>query len=66
MTKMKTKRGAAKRFSLTGAGKIKRSKAYHRHFMRNQSQRAKVAGRKSAIVTAGDAKLVKRMLPYLD
>lgn len=65
MTKLKTKRGAAKRFSLTGSGKIKRNKAYHRHFMRRQTQRAKIAGRQSAILTEGDAALVRRMLPYL-
>ena len=65
MTKLKTKRGAAKRFSLTGSGKIKRNKAYHRHFMRNQTQRAKVNGRKTGVLTDGDATLVRRMLPYL-
>lgn len=64
MTKMKTRRSAAKRFSLTGTGKIKRSRAGHRHNMTSQPKKAKRLARKSAIATPGDSVLIKNMLPY--
>lgn len=64
MTKMKTRRAAAKRFTFTGTGKIKRRRAAHRHNMTTQPKKAKALARKSAIVTPGDAVLVKVMLPY--
>jgi len=64
MTKMKTRRSAAKRFSFTGTGKIKRSRAGHRHNMTTQPKKAKRLARKSAIVSPGDAVLVRHMLPY--
>ena len=37
MPKMKTKRAAAKRFKVTGSGKLKRNKAYHRHILTKKS-----------------------------
>lgn len=65
MSKMKTRRAAAKRFSFTGTGKIKRRRAFHRHNLTGtQSKAAKVAARKPAYVTGGDAELVRKMLPY--
>lgn len=64
MTKMRTKRAAAKRFSFTGTGKIKRNAAYHRHQMTCKPQKRKVQDRGSHIVADGDAKLIRRMLPY--
>lgn len=65
MSKMKTRRSAAKRFSFTAAGKIKRRRAYHRHNLTDrQSKTAKVRGRKPAFLAPGDAELVKKMLPY--
>jgi large subunit ribosomal protein L35 len=64
MPKMKTKRAAAKRFSFTGTGKIKRAAAYHRHQMTHKPQKRKVQDRKGAILSPGDARLVKLMLPY--
>jgi large subunit ribosomal protein L35 len=64
MSKLKTRRAAAKRFSFTGTGKVKRSKAFHRHNLTAQPQKVKVQQRKSAIVTGGDAELIKKMLPY--
>jgi large subunit ribosomal protein L35 len=63
MTKIKTKRSAAKRFSFTGSGKIKRNAAYHRHYMTHKPQSRKQQDRGSHIVAPGDAKLIKRMLP---
>ena len=64
MTKLKTKRAAAKRFRFTGTGKVARNSAYHRHGLINRPQKAKVEQRKSAVVAPADARMVKRMLPY--
>ena len=49
MPKMKTKRSAAKRFSLTGTGKVKRADAYHRHMMTDKPKRAKVEPAQAAL-----------------
>ncbi|MCB1972311.1 MAG: 50S ribosomal protein L35, partial [Geminicoccaceae bacterium] len=46
MTKLKTRRSAAKRFSFTGTGKIKRRRAGHRHNMTAQPKKAKTLARK--------------------
>jgi large subunit ribosomal protein L35 len=64
MSKLKTKRSAAKRFRFTGTGKVKRNHAYHRHNFTDKPKQAKMRHRKSAILTSGDAALVRRMLPY--
>ena len=64
MPKIKTKRAAAKRFSLTGTGKVKRAHAYHRHNLTSRPKDAKLRHRKSAYLEPGDAALVKMMLPY--
>ena len=62
MPKMKTRRGAAKRFKLTGSGRIKRNKANHRHMLIRRSNKAKRKMRQAGILKTGDAKLVKAML----
>jgi len=64
MPKMKTNRGAAKRFKLTATGKVKRGKAYHRHILTKKSRKRKRNLRQSTVVSDGDAKRVKLMLPY--
>ena len=64
MPKMKTHRGAAKRFKKTATGKLKRSKAYKRHILTKKSAKTKMNLRKSGIVTAGDARRIARLLPY--
>jgi large subunit ribosomal protein L35 len=64
MPKIKTKRAAAKRFSFTGTGKVKRSHAYHRHNLTTKPKKAKMRHRKPAYLAAGDAALVRLMLPY--
>ena len=64
MSKLKTKRVTAKRFSFTGRGKPVRQRANHRHNLTDQPKKAKVAGRKSTLVAAPDVRMVKRMLPY--
>jgi large subunit ribosomal protein L35 len=62
MPKMKTRRGAAKRFKVTGSGRIKRNKANHRHMLIRRSNKAKRKMRQAGILKSGDAKLVKAML----
>lgn len=62
MAKMKTNRSAAKRFKLTGTGKIKKNKAYHSHILEKKSPDRKRNLRKADLVAAVDAKRVKRML----
>lgn len=62
MPKMKTKRGAAKRFKVTGSGKIKRKKAYKSHILTKKSRKRKRALRKSTLVSDGDIGRVRRML----
>ncbi|WP_078391893.1 50S ribosomal protein L35 [Shouchella patagoniensis] len=64
MPKMKTHRGAAKRFKKTGSGKLKRSHAFTSHMFRNKSQKQKRKLRKSAIVHSGDFKRIGQMLTY--
>lgn len=63
--KLKTKRAAHKRFSITGTGKVKRNRAFSKHILTKKSSERKRKFRQSALVkTAGDIKRVKSMLPY--
>lgn len=64
MPKMKTNRGAAKRFKLTGSGKIKRSKAYTSHILTKKSTKRKRGLRQSELVDSANLKGIKRILPY--
>lgn len=64
MPKLKTHRGAAKRFKLTATGKIKRAKAFKSHLLETKSSRRKRRLRQPAVVSAGDAARIKRLLPY--
>jgi large subunit ribosomal protein L35 len=66
MSKLKTKRAAAKRFRFTGTGKIVRNHAYHRHGLTGHPTQAKREQRKRTLVSAADVKMVRRMLPYGD
>ncbi|HZW82211.1 MAG TPA: 50S ribosomal protein L35 [Candidatus Deferrimicrobium sp.] len=65
MPKMKTHRGAAKRFKKTATGKIKRAHAFTSHILEKKSPKRKRNLRKGAIVTRGDAKRIERLIPYL-
>jgi large subunit ribosomal protein L35 len=62
MPKMKSNRGAAKRFKKTGTGKFKRSKAYKAHILTKKSASRKRKLRKGAIVAKADKKRIERML----
>ena len=65
MPKLKTSRGAAKRFTVTGSGKLKRRKAYLRHILTSKTPKQKRGLRQAAIVDATNAKAIRRLLPYL-
>ena len=65
MPKLKTKRAAAKRFKVTGTGKLKRSKAYKRHILTKKSTKTKRNLRKATTVDASNVKTMKKVLPYL-
>lgn len=65
MPKLKTHRGAAKRFSLTGTGKVKRNKAYASHILTKKTRKRKRNLRKSAILDKRDTKGIKKLIPYL-
>ena len=65
MPKIKTNRGAAKRFKKTARGKLKRSKAYASHILTKKSSQRKRQLRQSDYVKGTEEKRAKRMLPYL-
>ncbi len=65
MPKMKTKRGAAKRFKKTGSGKIKRSKAFTSHILTKKSTKRKRNLRKSGLVDDSNSKVIRKILPYM-
>ena len=62
MPKMKTHRGAAKRFKKTGSGKIVRTKSNKQHILTKKSPKRKRHLRKAAIVDKVDEKRLKQML----
>ena len=65
MPKMKTSRAAAKRFKLTGTGKLKRAKAYKSHILTKKSAKTKRNLRKPAMTDATNVKNMKKLTPYL-
>ncbi len=65
MPKMKTHRGAAKRFRITGTGKLKRSKAFKSHILTKKSSKTKRNLRKAGYVSKSQVKVMKKLLPYL-
>jgi large subunit ribosomal protein L35 len=65
MPKMKSHRGAAKRFRITGTGKLKRAKAFKSHILTKKSSKRKRNLRKTDYVDATFEKNIKKMLPYL-
>lgn len=63
--KLKTNRGAAKRFKATASGKLKRSKAYTSHILGKKSPKRKRNLRQAGLVDKTNEKQMKRLLPYL-
>ena len=64
MPKMKTHRGAAKRFSVTKSGRVKRAKAYKSHILNKKSSKRKRHLRKGTYICAAEEKNVKVLIPY--
>ncbi len=64
MPKLKTHTGAAKRFSKTGTGKIKRGQTKTRHILTSKSPKVKRKLGKTLLVSDGDHAKVARMIPY--
>ena len=64
MPKLKTHKGAAKRFRLTATGKIKRGHSHARHILTKKSNKRKRLLDIDALVSAADQKRVEAMLPY--
>ena len=64
MPKIKSHRGAAKRFKKTGTGKFMRSKAFKRHILTSKTKQRKRHLQGTHVVDKSDAPRLKRMLPY--
>ena len=65
MPKMKTRRGAAKRLTVTGSGKIKRSKAFKRHQLTCKNRKRKRDLRHATTVAQVDSRGMRRLIPYM-
>ena len=65
MPKMKTVKTAAKRFKLTGTGKLKRAQANKNHKLGQKTAKRKRNLRKGVMTDATNVKQMKRMIPYL-
>ena len=64
MPKIKTHRGAAKRFSLTKSGKVKRGQAYRSHILTKKSTKRKRGLRKAAYASPANEANIKKLIPY--
>jgi len=64
MPKIKSNRGAAKRFKTTGSGKIVRSKAFSSHILTKKSTKRKRNLRKPGLVDSTNRKSITRLIPY--
>lgn len=64
MPKLKTHKGAKKRFKITGKGRIIRHSSHTRHLFTNKSSKQKRNLRRPSLVHKNDEKRIKRLLPY--
>lgn len=64
MPKIKTNRGAAKRFKITGSGKVVRNKAFANHILTKKTTKRKRNLRKPELVDAANLKQVRKLIPY--
>ena len=65
MPKLKTNRGAAKRFKKTGTGKVKVKRAFARHILTKKAANRKRGLRRPKLLDKGDMKNVEKLIPYL-
>ena len=64
MPKIRTNKSAAKRFRITGSGKIKRNKGYKQHILSSKSKKRKRHLRQSSLVSAVERKNIRLLIPY--
>ena len=64
MPKLKTHKGAAKRFKKTASGKVKRGHSHLRHILTSKSKKRKKKLRQAILVSDADTPKIKRMIPY--
>jgi large subunit ribosomal protein L35 len=64
MPKLKTHKGASKRFKKTGTGKIVRNHAFARHILTSKARKRKRKLHQSAVADAANQPTLRRMLPY--
>jgi large subunit ribosomal protein L35 len=62
--KIKTNRGAAKRFRKTSTGKVRRRKAFGSHLLTKKNAKRKRSLRSSTLVNKTNSKAIKRLIPY--
>ena len=65
MPKVKTSRAAAKRFKVSGSGKLIRNKAYKSHILTKKTTKRKRNLRKDIVTDSTNSKVMKKILPYL-
>ncbi|MCQ2749942.1 MAG: 50S ribosomal protein L35 [Clostridia bacterium] len=65
MGKVKTNRSAAKRYTLTGTGKVKRNKANSSHLLNGKSPKRKMNLRKGTLVDKTNSAVAKKLVPYI-
>ena len=65
MSKLKTKKSAAKRIKVTKSGKVKMTKSNRRHILTKKTRKSKRQTRKSTYLTAADEQRIKVLVPYL-
>ncbi|MBM4300358.1 MAG: 50S ribosomal protein L35 [Deltaproteobacteria bacterium] len=65
MPKIKTHRGAAKRFKATGKGRLKHKQPYHSHILTSKTAKRKRQLRQAAYLSGAETKSLRRLLPYL-
>jgi len=65
MPKIKTNRGAAKRFRKTGSGRVRRNKAFTSHILTKKSTKRKRNLRHATLVAKADERNISRLIPYL-
>lgn len=65
MPKLKSNRAAAKRFKVTGSGKVARAKAFKSHILTKKSPKRTRHLRQGTLVDSANIKSLRRMLPYL-
>ena len=64
MSKMKTHRGAAKRFKVTGSGKVRFNKSNRRHILTKKTTKLKRKTRQAGTIADAEVHLIRRMIPY--